>query len=158
MVIDFLQPPIHAGGAGVQLFGNPFGRNPAQMQLYGLGLLLSIVLDRPTLCGALLRTGFAVVGPSAFRAFSFAGPNIGESATRTRIQAVSVSDYEGQLQRDGGEEKSVVVNLEIPPLMDIIPPQSEIRNTAIPLLLPAVKPVSDFSADSFSRRLYVSRG
>ena len=50
----------------------------------------------------------------------------------------------------------MVVNLKLPALMNVIPPQGKIRDASSPLFLPAIKPAPDFIGDQPSRSFNIS--
>src|SRR5260370_1911684 len=71
-----LQPPTYTSGLGVQLFRDLWNRYATRTQTDGLGSLLAIALDGPSLGHTLRRALVAVIGPSGFGTLSFARPNI----------------------------------------------------------------------------------
>ena len=74
-------------------------------------LLSAVHLHGVALCDTALDAFLAVIGPPALGSLSFPGANVRSSAPRTTVQIVGFGDYKHDLERDGGKQQSVILNL-----------------------------------------------
>jgi hypothetical protein len=157
-LVLLLHPSTYTFGVGLQLSRDLFSGDSTQVHTYGLGSFHGRP-RRPAASptpffGALI----AVVGPSRFETLAFARTNIRNRTARTSKQAVNVGDDERKLEGNSSEQESMAVNLKLPALLNLTPPQSKIRNAMFLFPFPTIKPSNDFIGNKPPRTVEILLG